>query len=461
MQTPDLSTSPRAVWRLTWPQLIMMYLVFIMTLTPVWTAGRLGADIQAALGMATQCSLFLSVVCMALSSGATAAVSQSIGALRLRRASRYIATTLLLATVLGLLMGVAGFFLAGPILTLLQIPDSIRPVAGEIWRIFMAGLPFQYLYNASTVIFRSTRQVIPPLLVAACVSALHAVFCVGTGLGLMGLPCWGYEGIAWASVAANMLGALLNCALLVRRGHLSRAAVPSPRWLRQGLPYLVRVAVPAGIASLVWQSGYLVLFILVASVPVDSVAALAGLTAGLRIEALLFMPAMAFNMTAGVLVGNCLGAGRPEEAKRVALSLLRTAVLLMSVMAAFIWPFRQELAAFLSADPLTRSYIVSYLFYNLISTPFSIGSTVLGGVMMGAGATRYNLLVFGTSFWGLRIPLGYLLGHVLWGTATGVFCAMLVSQVLQAFGMLAVFFRGRWTSFAMRAKVHAGKRARA
>ena len=54
MQTPDLSTSPRAIWRLTWPQLLMMYVMFFMTLTPVWTAGRLGADVQAALGMANQ-----------------------------------------------------------------------------------------------------------------------------------------------------------------------------------------------------------------------------------------------------------------------------------------------------------------------------------------------------------------------------------------------------------------------
>ena len=42
MDKPDLSTSPRAIWRLTWPQLVMMYVMAVMTLTPVWTAGRFG-----------------------------------------------------------------------------------------------------------------------------------------------------------------------------------------------------------------------------------------------------------------------------------------------------------------------------------------------------------------------------------------------------------------------------------
>ena len=457
MQTPDLSTSPRAIWRLTWPQLLMMYVMFFMTLTPVWTAGRLGADVQAALGMANQCSLFLSVICLAVSSGATAAVSQSLGALRVRRANLYISTTLILTLLLGILMGAAGYLLAADILQLLQIPAEIQPVARDIWQIFMIGLPFQYVYASSGVIFRATRRVIPPLIVASLVTVLHALFCFGTSFGLFGLPQWGYLGIAWASVAASCFGALLNCSILIRDGYLSHRYLPGLAWLKVGLPYLIRVAIPAGFSSLVWQSGYLVLFILVASVPTDSVAALAGLTAGLRIEAFLFMPAMAFNMSASVLVGNCLGAGREAEARRVSFSLLRTAVVLMSIAAILIWPFRTELAALLSLDPTTRHYIVDYLFYNLISTPFSIASTVLGGVMVGAGATHYNLMVFGGSFWGLRIPLGYLLGHVLWGTAGGVFLAMLISQVLQTLCMLWVFFRGRWTAYSMRSHMHQRK----
>lgn len=461
MEKPDLSTSPRAIWRLTWPQLIMMYVMAVMTLTPVWTAGRFGADVQAALGMANQCTLFLSVICLAITSGATAAVSQSLGALRIMRANFYITTTLGLSLALGIAMGLAGWFFSGHILAFLQIHEDIRPVAEEIWRIFMFGLPFQYMYTASGVIFRATRRVIPPLIVASLVTVFHALVCFGTSFGLFGLPEWGYLGIAWATVAAQVFGSSLNLTILYRDGYLRRAHIPPLAWLKKGLPYLLKVAIPAGFASLVWQSGYLVLFILVASVPVQCVEALAGLTAGLRMEGFIFMPAMAFNMSASVLVGNCLGAGNEKEARRVAFSLLRTAVLVMSLMALVIWPFRTEISQFFSDDVATQGYIVSYLFYNLLCTPFSIASTVLGGVMVGAGATHYNLMVFGGSFWTLRLPLGYLLGHVLWGTADGIFLAMLISQVLQTLCMLVLFFKGGWTKHTMRAHMQHRREAAA
>ena len=60
----------------------MMYLMFFMGFVAVWVAGQISADVQAALGMVNQCGILLMVVAMAISSGATAAVSQSLGALQ-------------------------------------------------------------------------------------------------------------------------------------------------------------------------------------------------------------------------------------------------------------------------------------------------------------------------------------------------------------------------------------------
>ena len=238
MKNPDLSISPAAIWRLTWPQMLQMYLVFVISFTPVWTAGKLSEDVQAALGMASQAQLFLNVVCMGLASGATAAISQSLGALRRRRAEYYVTATCLGSLFAGLIIGAAGYAFTDLVLALTNIPVGIRPVAGEIWKIFMLALPFQYVYSATGVIFRATRMVIPPLIVAAFVALVHAFICIGTGLGLFGLPDWGYRGIAWAGFAAEFVGAAVNCVLLLRAGHLHAASLPPVRWLRKGLPYL-------------------------------------------------------------------------------------------------------------------------------------------------------------------------------------------------------------------------------
>ena len=450
MPAVDLSVSPRAIWRLAWPQTLMMYCVFIMSFTPVWTAGRLSAEVQAAFGMAAQCVIFLSILCMGLSSGATAAISQALGDRNERRAGFYVSTTVALSFLLGLLLALPGYFFAEAIASAVGLPEATQPAACQIWRIMMAGLPLTYVYDATCVIFRATRRVIAPLATAAGIMLLHAYLCIGLGLGCLGLPALGLDGIAWAGVAANAAGAVANCLLLWRLGFLARRRIPRKAWLKRGVPYLLKVAGPACIASLVWHSGYFVLFVLVSTLPFNRVASLAGLTAGLRIESILFLPGMAFHMTAAVMVGNCLGAGRREDAMRVSWTLIKIAVAIMSLVALAMWPFRPELAAFLSDDAPTRECIVSYLSWNLASTPFSIASTVLGGVMVGAGATRYNLLTFGSTFWGLRIPLGWWLGHVLWQDASGVFCAMLVSQIVQSLAMSRVLQSRHWQNCAMR-----------
>jgi MATE family multidrug resistance protein len=435
--------------------MLMMYFVFFSGLTIVWTAGQIDAGVQAALGMVTHTGMFLMVVVMALSSGATAAVSQSFGARKQRRARRYVCATVLGSAGLGLIMALAGARFGDEILRLLLVPESIVPIARELWLAAMFALPAQYLYSSTAVVFRAARQVMPPLWVAALTCLVNLLACLGFGLGRFGLPDCGYMGLAWTNVGVQCLGAACNCWLLRRSGYLRFRDWPDVRWLRKGLPYLAGVSLPAGAASLVWQSGYLTLFVLVASLPQDSVNALAGLTAGQRTEALLFLPGMAFNMSVAVLVGNCLGAGRPDEAKRVALNLVALGTAAMSLIAALLWFFRPELARMLSHNPGTQAQIVSYLNYNLLSTPFSIASTIMGGIMVGAGATRYNLAVFGGTFWLVRLPLGWLLGHALWGTSSGVFLAMLLSQCLQAGIMLHVVLRRDWARFAMRGRKHA------
>ena len=70
--------------------------------------------------------------------------------------------------------------------------------------------------------------------------------------------------------------------------------------------------------------------------------------------------------------------------------------------------------------------------------------------MLGAGATHYNLMIYGGSFWLVRLPLGWLLGHHIWQSASGIFAAMLVSQCLQTCIMLHVVLRCNWARFAMR-----------
>ena len=87
----------------------------------------------------------------------------------------------------------------------------------------------------------------------------------------------------------------------------------------------------------------------------------------------------------------------------------------MTLVGLAMWPWMPELAAVFSPDAAVQAQIVGYLTYNILSTPFTVGSMILNGVMTGAGATVYALVVNTSCIWLVRLPLGWFLSHLVWG----------------------------------------------
>lgn len=451
-----LSTSKRAIFGLVWPQILMMYLLFITNIAPLWVAGKMDAQTQAALGLVMQVIFFLNAFCIALNAGATAVISQSMGANRFFRARLYVNISLALNFILGALLGFLGLVFKDGIFELLAVPNEAKQIAHSLWEIMIFAMPCAFIYQGAMVIFRCFGDVITPLFISACISALNVFLCTGLAFGYFGFSKLGFSGIGFANVATNVLGCALCLILLLKFGFLKINKkgflwlFARSIWLKKALPYLFSVALNSGANSLIWQGGNLTLFAIVASTPIDQSAALAGFAVGNRIESFLFTAATAFNMSAAVLVGNCVGKGDFSVARRVSLWLVGSAAVLMSILAILLFPFRTELSALLSNDKSVIFYSASYLAYNFISTPFSIASTVFAGVMVGAGAAKYNLFVFSGTYWLVRIPLAIILAHFVWGDARGVFGAMLISQIIQTAWMSYIFASDKWLKFGMK-----------
>lgn len=441
----------RGIWRLTWPQMLMMLFHFLIGFTDVWVAGRINPDVQASLGIVNQCMFFLLVVAVALSNGAVAAVGQALGAGLFARARRYVALILWGGALCGGVVAAVGLLFSDSLLHLLMVPERIMPVASYFWHVYLLTLPANYLFTTSNAAFRARKDVIAPLVTMVVVCSVNALASIGFGLGMWGLPALGYAGVAWGTFWSVLAGAALNVILLWRGGMVRRGLTLPWRWIRCGAPYLIKVAAPAAAMQVLWHTGYLVLFAITGSLPepADTVSALAGLTSGMRVESLLFLPAFAFNMTASILVGHLLGAGRRDDARRVGMRLLVTGCGSMTVFAVLLWPWVPELASVLSPDAAVVAQTVSYLHYNLVSIPFTVASMTLGGIMTGAGATFYNFVVYSSATWFVRLPCAWLVGHVLWRDAAGVFLAMLVSQVFQSTTMFWLFLYKDWSRFSM------------
>ena len=439
----------RTIFSLTWPQLCALICQTIIGITDVWAAGRISSDVQASIGLIGQCQMMLLFIGFAAANGAVATVSQSFGARKSRRARRYVAFIMGMALLIGTLIGIFGLCLRSQLLSILQTPKSIYPVAYTFINATMVAMPGHYGMVIGAALFRSAQSVFLPLYAALAVCVINVIGDLCFGLGYLGCPAIGSFGIAWSTTVSVYIGTGIMLAGLIRQKLIRRNDMPNLRWACVASRYLIKVTIPALGTSILWQLGYFLMFIITSSLPKDSIAAIAGLTSGIRLESMLFMPAGACSMTASVLVGNALGARDGKKAMKIAINVLLMGCMIITVAVICLWAFRPWLSNVLSSDPQVVSATYSYLNFNLISEPCSFISIVLTGVFNGAGASMLPMRAFLISIWGVRLPLAYLLGHIIWGTCDGVFCAMMVSQFIQSFFLVWILLRKDWQRYAM------------
>ena len=441
--------SYRSLLALTWPQFMMMVLQMSIGFVDVYVAGRIGASVQAALGMVIECFFMLLIIAGTTSSGILATVGQSVGAGKFDRAQRYAGLGIMLSLGICLFLIATVYFFRQPILSLMKMPEEIQYIGLYFLSVTLLTLPAHYMLLVSGAIFRAHGKVWVPLCAIFVASVVNFFADFGLGLGYFGMPEMGYKGIAWASFFSVTTAAAFNMTVLFKLGLIGRKSLISRRWFRKGAPYLIRISIPTFAMQVFWNLGYVVLFMVTATLPHDSINAVAGLTAGLNIEAILFMPGMAFNMTAAIVVGNLLGARKAHEAKKAVARLLKIGVASMCSVAVAVWFMAPAITGIIASDEQVAAHALTYLRFNILSTPFTIFSLILNGCMVGAGATRYNLIANTGSTWLIRLPIAYLFGHILWQNSAGVFMAMLISQIFLSSSLFYVFKRKDWTRFSM------------
>jgi MATE family multidrug resistance protein len=171
---------------------------------------------------------------------------------------------------------------------------------------------------------------------------------------------------------------------------------------------------------------------------------MAAISNGLRIEALIFLPAFALNMSASVLIGQNLGAGNPERAERGVWRIAVAGVVTLSALAFVVFLRAEAFAALVAKDPAVLAETARYLQINMIAQPFIALSLSVSGGLHGAGDTKGTMWVIIIAMWLIRLPLTYALAFsVGWG-ATGVWWAMVISMVCQSVLMAGRFHAGKW-----------------
>ena len=266
------------------------------------------SDAQAATGVVAQIFALLMLLTSLVASGCLSTVSQSLGAGLSLRANRYAGLIIMLSASMGTVVAALALMLEPVIFRAMGISRELEPVLSVFFTAYCCQLPFYYVLIMVNSIFRAYRKVLFPLLTLLFMTLVNIFGDLGFGLGRFGLPSFGASGIAWTTFACAVLGLLSNLALAARYGLLRRSTFAPWRWNRRAMPYLFRVGMPAAAGQIITHLGSLTTLAIIGLLP-DSTDALAGMSVGGRVHAILMFPLGALNMSMVILSGHLLGGG--------------------------------------------------------------------------------------------------------------------------------------------------------
>ncbi len=431
------------VWELAWPSMTLFALQSLVGLVDFVFVGSLGRNAVAGVGVASQIFFFLFAVLAMVTTGGLAVVARDWGAGDRGEADR----TLRISVGLGVLLATVALFAipaSEAIVSLFGVRDEVVAVGGSYLRILLPFAPAFAFGMVLATCLRGVGDVRTPLAIGIVTNAVNVVGNWALIFGHLGAPALGTDGSALASGLAYSTGAAIYALLWLRNG----LAVPRGPWL-EGLSWgrswrILRIGLPTSAEQIVWQIG---LFLFLRIVAGYGTEALAAYLIGVRILSFSFVPGVGFSMAAATLVGQHLGAGRPEAAAQAGWRASRACMAVMACAGLSIVLGARPLAEmFGAAGTRTVDLTVWFIYILGAAQPLMALEFALGGALRGAGDTRFPLLSILTGLFAVRLAGALLVSRWLdpGGSVVPVWSCLLADYAVKAALLSARFARGRW-----------------
>jgi MATE family multidrug resistance protein len=431
------------IWHISWPMFLIMGFNFFVGFADVYVAGLINPEVQAAVGFISQIYFFIIIIANAVSIGTIALVSRATGSGNRREAVNVSKQSLIFSILIAIGLTATGLVFNHDILSLSGFPPKIRDISENFFKVFALALGPNYILIVSNAIFRASGEVKKPLFTMFLVAIINIIGDFLLVFGMLSFPKMGYIGIAVSTASSVTVGMMINLLFFStakwKDFYLSRWGIAAFT-----IKKIVRIGWPSALLQIAWNAGSIVLYNILGRLGDASITALASLTNGLRIEAIVYLPAFALNMAASVLIGQNLGAKNYERAEKLGWKIALTGVMLMSSMACILFIYAGTVASVLTQDHAVLEETTRYLRINMLSEPFMALSVILAGALQGAGDTRGAMWIIITAMWFIRLPLAYFLAVIMNYGAYGVWVAMITSMAAQGLLMTWRFHKGHW-----------------
>jgi putative MATE family efflux protein len=444
----DYTTAPvgTAVIMLAVPMVLEMAMESIFAVVDVFWVAHLGADAVATVGLTESMLTMIYTAAMGLSIGATALVARRIGERDPEGAARAAGQSIVLGVLVAALIAGIGAPLAPRLLGLMGASPEVIASGGTFTRIMLGGnvtIVLLFLLNA---VFRGTGDA----------AVAMRVLILGNALNILLGPCFIFGlgpfpelGVTGASVATNIgrgTAVLYQLTLLARgHGRLKISARDLPLDLSI-MKTVLRLSGSGTIQILIGTASYVGL---VRIISVFGSGAVAGYTIGIRIIIFALLPAFGTSNAAATMVGQNLGARRPDRAERAVWTAVRYNMIFLGAIGAIFFLAGGSITRLFTDDPLVQPYAASCLRIVSLGFVFYAAGMVLTQSFNGAGDTWTPTVINLFVFWLFELPLAWYLSVGAGLGPRGVFIALTVSYSMLAIVSAILFRRGRWKQKAL------------
>lgn len=360
-------------------------------------AGRFAGN--AALGAVGATSSLINLlinVFIGMSVGSNVLVAHFYGANRQEELGQTVHTSIALSLISGVVLGIAGFLLASPLLSLMGTPDDILPHAVTYMQIYFIGVPGMLLYNFGSAILRAVGDTKRPLYYLVFAGVINVVlnlfFVIVAGIGV--------AGVALATILSQFVSAAMVIRCLIKEEGAYHLDLRAVRLYPDKVIRILRVGLPAGFQGAVFSISNV---LIQSSVNSFGSIAVAGNTAAQNLEGFVYNAMNSFHQTALSFTSQNMGAKKMERVKKIMWICVGCVTVTGMLMGFAGLYFANELLSIYSTD----SEVVAYGYERLLiifSTYFLCGiMDVLVGSIRGMGYSIMPMIVSLLGACGLRV----------------------------------------------------------
>lgn len=322
--------------------------------------------------------------------GANVVIANAIGRGDSNTVSRAVHTSIVAAVLGGIIVGLLGQLVAEPVLSMLQVPEDVFPLALKYMRIYLLGLPVIFLYNFEAAIFRSAGDTKTPLIALALSGVLNVIL----NLFFVIVLNKTVDGVAIATVLANVVSSVVLLRRLLRSELFIHVEFKNLRIDWKILWRILKIGVPAGIQGAVFSLSNIVVQSAINSLGKVTMAAS---SAAFNVEVMAYYILNSFGQACTTFVGQNYGAGQIDRCRKALKLCLIESVIATACAVCIALLSGKYLIALFNNDPEVIRLGMVRMKFIFMSYIFSTIYDCMSGYMRGFGIslTPALLTIFG------------------------------------------------------------------